>query len=409
MIGPRWWLFLGLLTLVSLFMRYDLLFVFVLLLALGSALALLWSRYCLHYLTYRRELKSERIFCGEETELSIEITNAKPLPLAWLWISDQFPRELSLITGKLAGLTATDGEEDPAPYLYDLVSLRWYERVQRTYRIRGIKRGAYYFGPASLASGDLFGFERRYKRADEKTRLLVYPKVVPVEELGLTFERPSGEFKAKRTIIQDPLRMATVREYVPGDSIRHIHWKNSARSNRLQTKVFDPCANPTVAIFCDLQTDFYPYNFVPEYLELVITACASMALHVLDIRQTVGLYVNGGPRGAGYWTVVPPGRSPAQGTRILDALAPLVGFRLIPLHLLLRRSMPALSYGSTVVIVTAQPTKELFVSLLAMQRAGHPIVLLTVGDEKPEVPPMFTTYHLGGRDAWYHLEALELA
>ena len=75
MIGPRWWLILGALAILSLFMRYDLMFLFVLLLALGSALSLLWSRYCFHNLAYRRELKSERIFCGEETELSIEITN----------------------------------------------------------------------------------------------------------------------------------------------------------------------------------------------------------------------------------------------------------------------------------------------------------------------------------------------
>jgi len=408
MIGPRWWLFVFLIVIVGLIMRYNLLVLFGVLLALASGVAVLWARYCLTSLTYRRRLKSDRIFCGEETELSIEITNAKPLPLPWLWISDRFPQNLSLVTGKLA--TTTVGEdEETVSFLYDLMSIRWYERLQRTYRIRGNKRGAYEFGPASLISGDLFGLHQKFERLEKTDRLLVYPKVVPVTALGLPFERPGGEVKATRKIIEDPLRMSTVREYVPGDNPRHIHWKNSARTGTLQTKVFDPSASPTLILFCDLQTHYYPYSFVPEYLELVISACASIALYALDNRQAVGLYVNGGPHNAGHWAFVPPGRSPSQATRILDTLAPLVGFRLIPLHHLLRRAIPVLPYGSTIMPITATVNEELFSTLLRIHDAGHPVKLLTVGDTPPEVPPVFDTFHLGGRDAWHRLEALELA
>jgi uncharacterized protein (DUF58 family) len=409
-----WWTLLIVLAIVSLFMRFDVLLSFVLLLVLASAAVLLWSRYCLHGVAYRRRLRDERIFYGEETELTIEVTNAKPLPLAWLGLADRFPKGISLITGRLVVSEAvpekeTDAREGIVPFLHDLLALRWYERVQRTYRIRGDQRGAYWFGPATLTSGDLFGFDTRYQHVTQMDRLLVYPRVVPVQELGLPFERPAGEFKATRRVIEDPLRMATVREYVPGDSIRYIHWKNSARLDQLQTKVFDPSAAPTLILFCDLQTDFRPYNYVPEYLELAITSSASLAIHALRARQAVGLYVNGGPSGAGHWTYVPPGRSPGQGTQILDALAPLVGFRMLPLHQLLRRSMPALPYGSTVLAITAYISEDLFVALLRVQDAGHPVVLLTVGDRKPDVPGMFTTYHLGGRDAWHRLETLELA
>jgi uncharacterized protein (DUF58 family) len=239
--------------------------------------------------------------------------------------------------------------------------------------------------------------------------LLVYPRIVPVERLGIPAERPAGEMKAQRKVIEDPLRMATVREYMPGDSIRHIHWKNTARLNRIQTKVFDPSSSHVIAIFVDLQTVYNPYGLVSEYLELVITSAASIAIDALDRRYAVGVYANGGPRNASHWSIVPPGRSPGQATAILDTLAPLFGFRLLPLHQLLRRSMPSLPYGSTVLAITAQATEALFVSLLTLQDAGHPVVLCTVGDEPPEIPVTFLGYHLGGRDAWHRLEALELA
>jgi uncharacterized protein (DUF58 family) len=408
-LGQRWWIFLVVLSVVALLTKSNLTFLFVILLALASGTSVLWARHCLDAVTYRRILGDTRIFHGEETALTIEVTNAKPLPLAWLLIRDGFPRNIALLTGELETEEEPEQEKERAiAHLTDMLALRWYERVRRTYRIRGDNRGMYQFGPVSMSSGDLFGFGRKSAELTDLDILLVYPRIVPVQALGLPAERPAGESRARRKVIEDPLRMATVREYMPGDSIRHIHWKNTARQNRLQTKVFDPSSSHVLALFVDLQTVHNPYSVVPEYLELIITSAASVSVHALDQRYAVGLYANGGPRSASHWTIVPPGRSPAQVTHILDALAPLFGFRLIPLYQLLQRSMPAIPFGSTVIVITAQATEDLLAALLTLQDAGHPTVLLTVGDEKPEIPLVFTRYHLGGRDAWHRLETLEL-
>jgi len=401
-----WWTLLLILFILSLVLRYNMLFLFTVLLALASGASLLWYRYCLHGVTYGRKLRDERIFPGEETDLVIEVTNAKPLPLAWLLIRDSFPKGVSLLTGVLG---STQQQETSVLSLTDMLALRWYERVQRIYRIRGDQRGVYSFGPVGLTSGDIFGFGYKNAIFEGTDRLVVYPRVVPVQQLGLPAERPAGELRATRRVIEDPLRMATVREYMPGDSIRYIHWKNTARLNQLQTKVFDPSASRVLVVFVDLQTAPNPYSYVSEYLELIICTAASISVHALDIRLAVGLYVNGGPRDAGHWTVVAPGRSPGQGTQILDALAPLTGFRLLSLHQLLRRSMTSLPYGSTVLAITARATEPVLVSLLTLQDAGHPVVLLTVGEQEQEAPAAFTTFHLGGRDAWHRLETLELA
>ena len=403
-----WWALLFIFFVSSLIVQFDLLFFFTILLSVASVASLVWSRYCLRAVTYRRVLKDDRIFAGEDTELSIEVTNAKPLPLAWLLVRDQFPEEIDLITG---ALDAAQGQGTSVRILTNLLSMRWYERVRRSYRIRSGQRGVYSFGPVSLTSGDIFGFGRQSAHLEDTDPLLVYPRVVPLDRLSLPFEMPAGEHRATRRTIEDPLRMATVREYVPGDSMRHIHWKNTARLGLLQTKVFDPSAQQTIAIFVDLQTVENPYGLVPEYLELIIAAAASVSVHALQHRQSVGLWANGGPRQSkGHWTSIPPGRSPAQETQILGALAVLDGFRLLPFHQLLCRAMPSLPYGSTVLPITAHVTDVLWSSLLALQDVGHPILLLTVGDEEPTVErSVFASIHLGGRDAWHRLEALELA
>jgi uncharacterized protein (DUF58 family) len=384
----------------------DVLAFLSLLLLLGSIVAAVSYHYSLHGVTYRRRLGDERIFSGEETELAIEVRNAKPMPLAWLLVRDALPEGLSLVSEDRS--EGTEIETSPA-VLRDVLVLRWYESVERAYRVRGHRRGIYTFNRAELAAGSLFGLEQRQMRVDRVDRLIVYPKVVPVDELLIPFERPAGPAAAQRRIVEDPLRMSSVREYVPGDSVRHIHWKVSAHRDQLQTKVFDPQASEALVLFADVQTDHDPYVIVSEYLELVVSATASLAVHALDERRSVGLLANGGAPESQGWTYVPPSRHPRQGPQILEALAVLGSFRTLALSQLLVRARHSLPYGCTVAAVTARTTEPVLLALLTLQDAGHPVLLLTVGDRKPTVPEQFPTYHLGGRDAWHQLETLAVA
>jgi uncharacterized protein (DUF58 family) len=390
----------------SLIVHSDVLAFLSLLLLLGSIVAAVSYHYSLHGVTYRRRLGDERIFSGEETELAIEVRNAKPMPLAWLLVRDALPEGLSLVSEDRS--EGTEIETSPA-VLRDVLVLRWYESVERAYRVRGHRRGIYTFNRAELAAGSLFGLEQRQMRVDRVDRLIVYPKVVPVDELLIPFERPAGPAAAQRRIVEDPLRMSSVREYVPGDSVRHIHWKVSAHRDQLQTKVFDPQASEALVLFADVQTDHDPYVIVSEYLELVVSATASLAVHALDERRSVGLLANGGAPESQGWTYVPPSRHPRQGPQILEALAVLGSFRTLALSQLLVRARHSLPYGCTVAAVTARTTEPVLLALLTLQDAGHPVLLLTVGDRKPTVPEQFPTYHLGGRDAWHQLETLAVA
>ncbi len=406
MVSESWWLLIILLAVASLIVRSEILAFLTVLLALGSAVATLSHRYALHGVTYRRHFGDVRIFSGEETELTIEVRNIKPLPLAWLLVREHLPEGLSLVVEDRGEGTEI---ETSSLILRDVLVLRGYESVERSYRVRGHQRGVYAFDRAELTAGSLFGLEQQGRRVPQVDRLIVYPKIVPVDGLLLPFERPAGPTAARRRIVEDPLRMAGVREYVPGDSIRHVHWKVTAHRDQLQTKVFDPQANEALVLFADVQTDYDPYVVVPEYLELVISAAASLALHGLDERRSVGLLANGGAPESQGWTYVPPSRHPRQGPQVLEALAVLGSFRTLALSQLLYRARHSLPYGCTVAAITARTTDPVLLALLALQDAGHPVLLLTVGDRRPSIPDRFTTYHLGGRDAWHQLEKLAVA
>jgi uncharacterized protein (DUF58 family) len=148
---------------------------------------------------------------------------------------------------------------------------------------------------------------------------------------------------------------------------------------------------------------------IPEFLELVTSAAASVAVHALAERYMVGLYANQlsseGFRGVS----VRPGRHSQQDRDILTALAGLRAFRGMPFDSMLHRMRPSLPLGATVVAITAQARQPVYEAIAALEETGHGVLLLTVGDEKPEVPEQLTSHHLGGKDAWHRLEKLELA
>ena len=401
--GSLWWLLLAILFVSAVVSRQGILSIFVLMLALASVISDLWARYSLAGVTYRRHLADQQIGYGEETKLVLEFINAKPLPLAWLLVYDRFPKQVDLLTDEVVSVPA-----QPSALFTTLLSLRWYERVTHTHRVRGTQRGRFRFGPAQLASGDVFGF-RRSERWDEGANdLLVYPKIVPIEVLGLPAGRPMGEWLGRRRVIEDPMRFAAVRDYVPGDMLRAIHWRASAHTGTLQTKIYDPSDTLALIVAVDVQTALFGYMYVPEYLELIISAAASLAVEALDQRYAVGLYSNGiGPEGE-RGVCVQPGRHPQQMTYLLAQLAALTSFhgRLFPEMLEeLRLQVP---FGATVVAITGMPDDPVYETLAAMQEAGHPVLLLTVGDEPVQVPERLPNFNLGGRDAWHRLEALEL-
>src|SRR5512143_2334198 len=199
-------IFIGLLT------RSPVLVLIGVLLLIVSGSSWLWGRYCLSNVTYTRRFVTQRLFCGEETELWIELVNAKPLPLPWLKAEDEFPKELPAQRAKL-----DYSAKAQRVVLSNIFSLRWYERVRRRYWLLAERRGVYDFGPVLISSGDLFGFRERWREDSALDTVLVYPKIVPLEKLGLQAARPFGDLSTERRIMEDPLRLASVRDYQPGD------------------------------------------------------------------------------------------------------------------------------------------------------------------------------------------------
>ncbi len=383
----------------SLVLRNPLLFLLGVLLALVAGVTALWDRYALAGVTYTRRMGAARMFVGEETDLWVEIVNAKPLPLAWLRIEDEIPDGIKIAKGHVYR-----SYKWTRFILTNLISLRFYERVRKRYCLRALQRGALEFGPAELRSGDIFGFKDQKKLITDVDWLIVYPKVVPVTALNLPADYPFGDAKTARKISEDPLRIVGTREYAPGDSPRLIHWKATARRQELQTKVFEPGAARATAVFLNVRTVAERPGYVPEYLELAITAAASVARFLLDAREAVGLYANTSRLRETALVRLPPSRRPDRWFEILDTLAWINSLATASFERCLQAEATSLPFGAAVIAISAIATDELVAALLDLKRNGHPVTWLSIGKGVPDhVPDELQVYWIGDRTTYRQL------
>ena len=363
----------------------------------------LWERYALSRIGYRRVLGERRAFFGEELPFSVEIENAKLLPLAWLEADDSVPFGLE-VTGGPAAVGAEPGRAS----LRQLVSLGCYERVTLHYRLRCVQRGAFEMGPVHLRSGDPFGFAAREKTLPVYDRLLVYPRMVPVEQLGLPSRHPFGDARDPRRLFQDTTRMAGIRPYAAGDSPRQIHWKASARLQQLQSRVYEPTTSHTLMLYVNLATfeGYWWASLNQGLLELAITAAASVTRWGLEQAYQVGVATNGTPSGGGDELGVPPAGDAQQLVRALEALARISLFARTPLERLLARDRSRLPWGTTVVVISAVFPEPVMAAIGTLASLGHVPALIHIGDgTAPHVPPGLL-YHRVPEQDWRSMEAL---
>jgi uncharacterized protein (DUF58 family) len=249
-----------------------------------------------------------------------------------------------------------------------------------------------------MHSGDIFGLFSKEHKSDHLDWLIVYPKVEPIESLGLPAKDPFGETKARQRIFEDPSRTIGVRHHQPEDGFKYIHWKATARHQELQVKVYEPTTTFNLIVFLNVAT--LPKHWqgtIPPLLERAISVSASIASYGVEQRYTVGLLANGCLPMSDQPIKVLPSRSPNQLTRILEALAAVTSFATSSIEDLLAAESPKLSWGATLVIVSAVITDELLSTMLRLRDAGRRLVLVSLANEAPSHELTgITTYHLPG-------------
>ena len=386
------WIWLGLLlTLLGLAFNQQFLLSAAITLFVVAGVSWAWNQLSLFGLHYRRHFSETRAFLGETVELTLEVRNQKLLPLTWLEILDIFPPELPLDRGKVVLNRASNLGEFRTFWMPGA-----FQRLTRRFTIHCTQRGYHVYGPASLSTGDGFGLFSRKATGARRDQLIVYPRLYSAAELRLPAKNPFGARKSDHRLFEDPLRTSGIREWQPDDSLRRVHWKATARHQRMLSRLYEPSEEPQVLIFLNVAT--LPRHWqgnIPELQERAISVAGSLAAYCTELRLPVGLIANGFLPGSDQPLRLLPGRSPEQLVRILELLAAITPIATRPIEEMLLREAPRLPWGATLLVVTAIAHDDLLAALLDLEQAGRQVVLFTLAEEPPTHQlPGILVYHL---------------
>ncbi len=403
----------------------------VVLLGLAIAAALvskLWSHLCLKRVTGEHRLSEKRVFPGDEVHLTMRVSNRKLLPLPWVEISVEIPATLIGTTNEggekprnstdrqlpakatkpvkppqaTESIEVTQSAETADRSGFVTLSrstpLLWYSAATFSQQLDASARGYYPLGPLSVISGDIFGLYPRDIVQPGNEHLIVYPRTYPLSELGVPSLSLLGDSRSELRVFDDPSRLIGVREYEPGDSLRRIHWKASARSGALQVKLFEFTADLKATIF--LGADTFVGRPKDEF-ELGISTAASVARHLVERDMQVGLYVNTKQADSRQPACIAAGAGSGHLALILEALAKTTTEVDSDLLDFFERRRGDLRFGDTLIFVIGELSPAIELLMADLIRAGTRLVGLKIGTNGRESQ----TYGMH----WHHVDQRAVA
>ncbi|HQH37178.1 MAG TPA: DUF58 domain-containing protein [Anaerolineae bacterium] len=358
------------LFLLAVFLRIDFYFSIVYLLAAVYLLGRWWTHVGWQHLTIQRRLVN-RAFPNETIPVELIVHNSGRLPIPWIEMQDSLPVELI-----------------SPPFYREVLTLGARQERRFTYTLACYKRGYYPIGPLFVQTGDLLGVTRPLTMQKAPEYVIVYPRVLPLEKLGLPTHSPWAVLPAPAPLFEDPMRIMGVRPYQIGDSPRRIHWTSTAKAGELQVKRYQPAIARETLICLDFAQESYTGRHFYEASELAIVIAASLANHIIvRERLAAGLSTQAlDPLEAKTLPfTLPPRRERAHLMSILEVLAraQMTSAPALPFPEFVRLETARLSWGATVVVITGAESPSLYDMLAYLRHAGFALALILVMPAAP--------------------------
>lgn len=249
-------------------LAYRLLYALILLFVVSY----IWSRLAADNLEIERSSPEGQYQVGDEYEEHFTVTNRSWIPVPLIELTD-FSNLPGYNPGRVFSLKGRR-------------SRRW------TTRARFKQRGLFTFGPIELRYGDPFGLFPRTVRITGSRSVVVYPVVRPVGSLEALAPSTAGDEQLRGRVLDIPPNATTIREYVPTDSVKRIHWASSARLARLMSRSFETREGGDAWIVLDLQASVHAGEAPESTLEYAMSMAASIADSTLRRGGAIGLVSN---------------------------------------------------------------------------------------------------------------------
>jgi uncharacterized protein (DUF58 family) len=301
-------------------------------------------------------LGRERALEGEELEVTVALQAIRGAERLEVLLA--LPRWLRLVEGDdPVALHVADGDERALDYR--LCCDRW---------------GAYLLGRVFLRTRDRLGFVNWEWHVDVRKPLKVYPREEAVRELLRPVETQvfSGNHVARQR--GEGIEFADLRLFVPGDRIRHVNWRASARRGELWVNQQHPERNADVVLFLDTFSEVIHEG--RSTLDLGLRAAGSLVARYLRQKDRVGFVTFGGMLN---WLL--PATGTGQMYRIVDSLLDtqiVLNYAWRDIEVLPRRTLPP---KAIVLALTPLLDDRSVGALLDLRARGFDLIVVEISPE----------------------------
>lgn len=358
------------------------------LLYVGAFLVLLssvWTWVAARSLRVQRKARSQRANVNDIFEERFEVTNGSLLLNLWIEVLNAAP-----LPGAAGSRVLT------------LVGAR--QKRSYTARTWLTRRGAFPLGPTWLTSGDPFGLFRVRRQFPAIGPLVVLPMIFDIAAFLAPPGLLSGGHAIRRKAADVTPHASGVREYVPGDPLKRIHWLTTLRRGQLMVKEFEQDPQAEVWLFLDAQQSVQAekphqsaipkadallfkvdtlllgqrpeFHLPPSTLEYAVAITASLAHYFLEQRRAVGLITS-----SRAYMMISAERSLRQESKILETLAFVEAKGTLSIAGLVAAQAQQLPQGSSAILVTPTVSADLLVAIDDLQRRNlRPLVVLLLAE-----------------------------
>ncbi|MCL2394750.1 MAG: DUF58 domain-containing protein [Acidimicrobiaceae bacterium] len=184
------------------------------------------------------------------------------------------------------------------------------------YALPATRRGRHEVGPLTVGRSDPFRLLRVDRVSCAPTTLWVHPRTYRVHAL------PAGRAQdmdgpTSAGAPRGGVAFYGLREYVPGDDLRNIHWRSTARTGTLMVRENVVPHRPQLVVLLDTERDSYHDDYFEEAVRIAASLCNSACdgHHPVELRTTGGALLEVGGDGGGF------AGGKAAATALLDLLA----------------------------------------------------------------------------------------
>ncbi len=323
-------------------LAYSLFYALVLLFVVSY----LWSRLAADNLEVTRDSPEGQCQVGEDFVEHFTIHNRSWIPAPLIELTDH-----SNIPGYTAGR---------------VFSLKGRRTRRWTSRGKFKQRGLFTFGPVELHYGDPFGLFPRTLRIAGSRSVVVYPVIRPIGPLDALAPSTAGDEQLRGRVLDLPPNATTIREYVPTDSVKRIHWASSARLARLMSRSFETREGGDAWIILDLERLIHAGEAPDSTLEYAMSMAASLTDAALRRGSAIGLVSNDRDL-----TVIEAARGDQQRKRLFEYYTLAQADGTVPLATLLTSQRHQWQHRGGLIVITPSGDEHWIEALLDLGVRGH--------------------------------------